>query len=228
MYPYRLRLRGPWECEPLERFGSQSPLPPPCRVTMPARWQQTVIGPFAGRVRCRRRFGIPARIDAHERAWLVFEGVDKKADVWLNGVLLGRHEGAAEPFDFEVTSLLKPRNEMVVEIASSTEGGGLWGDVALEMRCTAYLRNVQIEKVRDQSNFRLRVMGMVVGTCERPLDLYVLWENRTVHYTTIVAAPAGTHFDVLIEEPVAVSGTLRVELVNGATVWYVWEQTFLH
>src|SRR5262245_2345393 len=139
MYPYRMRLRGPWECEPVARFDTTFPLPPPCRVTMPARWHQSGLGPFAGRVRCRRRFGSPSRIAAHERAWLVFEGADDCAAVWLNGAFLGRREKAREPFDFEITSLLKPRNELLVEIESRAETGGLWGDVALEIQCPACL-----------------------------------------------------------------------------------------
>lgn len=38
---------------------------------------------------------------------IVFDGVDYFARVWLNGHLLGSHEGAYAPFSFDVTSLLK-------------------------------------------------------------------------------------------------------------------------
>jgi hypothetical protein len=54
----------------------------------------------------------------------------------LNGSLLGRHEGADEPFEFEVTNLLRDRNELIVEVESPTGDGGLWGEVALEIRCS--------------------------------------------------------------------------------------------
>src|SRR5436309_4806058 len=126
-YPHRIRLRGPWECEPLARAGV-GPLPPPCRMTLPGRWGAGGLGDFAGRARFRRRFGYPGRIDAHERVWLTFAGVDAAADVRLNDHPLGRHAGAFEPFEFEVTALLRPRNDLVVEV-ESPGNGGLWGEV---------------------------------------------------------------------------------------------------
>ena len=49
MYPHRIRLRGPWECEPLARAGG-GPLPPPCRITMPCRWGEAGLADFAGRL----------------------------------------------------------------------------------------------------------------------------------------------------------------------------------
>src|SRR5207249_514900 len=105
MYPHRIRLRGPWECEPLVCAGD-APLPARSRVTMPCRW-----GDFAGRVRFRRHFGYPGRIDPHERVWLTFAGADRDAAVRLNGDEIGRHRGAFEPFEFDVTTRLRPRNE---------------------------------------------------------------------------------------------------------------------
>lgn len=58
--------------------------------------------------------------DVSEMATLRFEGVDYFAKVWLNGTLLGEHEGYADPFGFEVGKLLlkdKP-NVLVVEVSS--------------------------------------------------------------------------------------------------------------
>jgi beta-mannosidase len=100
---------------------------------MPCRWGEGGLGDFAGRVRFRRRFGWPGRIEAQEHVWLTFQGVDAVAEVWLNGQYLGRHEGVG-PFAFEVTSLLRVRNELVVEVTAPAANGGLWGEVALEVR----------------------------------------------------------------------------------------------
>src|SRR5262245_58836427 len=97
MYPHRIRLRGPWECEPLARAGpgdAAGPLPAPFRMTMPCAWAEGGLTGFAGRVRFRRRFGYPGTIDAYERVWLTFAGVRDFADVALNGTPLGRREGA--------------------------------------------------------------------------------------------------------------------------------------
>lgn len=103
---------------------------------MPCRWAEGGLGDFAGRVRYCRRFGWPGRLEAHERVWLTFAGVDAVAEVWLNGQFLGRHEGALEPFEFPATAWLQVRNELVVEVEGPAGNGGLWGEVALEVRRT--------------------------------------------------------------------------------------------
>src|SRR6516165_12149416 len=110
MYPHRIRLRGPWEYEPLahkvQRAGGrievlEQQLPPAGKMTLPCRWSEGGLPGFAGRVRFCRRFGLPRRLDAHERVWLTFAGVEASADVWLNGQLLGHLENARQPFEYE-------------------------------------------------------------------------------------------------------------------------------
>jgi beta-mannosidase len=58
--------------------------------------------------------------DISSKATLRFEGVDYFAKVWLNGTLLGEHEGYADPFEFEVGSLLRKDgpNILVVKVTS--------------------------------------------------------------------------------------------------------------
>jgi beta-galactosidase/beta-glucuronidase len=142
MVPHRIRLRGPWECEPLARAVSSpdgqvewrtESLPEAGRIALPCPWAESALADFAGRVRFRRRFGYPGRIDADERVWLTFADVSGQAVIRLNGQLLGRHDGG-DPFEFEVTALLATRNELVIEIETQTVPAGLWGQVALEIR----------------------------------------------------------------------------------------------
>jgi len=195
---------------------------------MPCRWREAGLAGFSGRVRCVRRFGVPRRIDAHERVWLTFAGVDAAAAVWLNGDFLGRHEGASDPFEFDITALLQARNELRVEVEGSAESGGLWGEVALEVRCTAFVRGVQIRAAGDGASARLHVSGEIVGTAERPLEIYVLLDGATVAYGVFPAAPGGHAFHLESEElarsPEA--HVVRLDLVNGATIWYQIEQPF--
>jgi hypothetical protein len=229
MYPHRIRLRGPWECEPLAAAGA---LPPRCRVTMPCRWGEVGLGAFGGRVRCLRRFGMPRCIDAHERVWLTFAGADAAAAVWLNGAFLGRHEGASDPFEFEITGLLQARNELRVEVEGPAETGGLWGEAALEIRCSAFVRGVRIRSSGSIASARLHVAGEIVGSAERPLDVYVLLDGATVAYGMFPAAPAGNVFHLDSDElaPECCRAPephmVRLDLVNGASMWYQIEQPF--
>lgn len=47
---------------------------------------------------------------------LVFDGVDYFATVWLNGKLLGEHEGTYAPFSFDVTNLLHTGEDNVLAV----------------------------------------------------------------------------------------------------------------
>jgi hypothetical protein len=222
MYPHRIRLRGPWECEPF----SGEPAAPPVRVTMPCRWSEAGLACLGGRVRCRRRFGFPGRIDPHERVWLTVAGVSDRAAIALNGTELGGAEGAA-PAEFDVTALLLARNELIAEVEGPAESGGLWGEVALEVRCTAFLRDVRAWVGRAE----LHVTGTVVGSADGPLDLYAILGRRPLVEGRVSAEPAGRGFH--LQAPVPEMGqegqplTVQVDLVNGATVWYTMVQELI-
>jgi hypothetical protein len=193
-------------------------------MTLPCRWADGGLADFAGRARFVRRFGYPGRIDAWERVWLSVAGVADRAAVRLNGTDLGTAGG--EPFEQDVTRLLRPRNELVLEVEGGADGGP-WGEVALEVRCTAFLRDVRVWREGEA----VHAAGLVVGEAERPLDLYLLLGGATAAYAVASAAPAGTPFHIIAEKPPVVAGSpdratteARVDLVNGAVIWYTTTQ----
>ncbi len=200
MYPHRIRLRGPWQCEPSSAFG--------------------------GGVRFRRRFGMPRRLDPDEVVWLTFADMDTVALVTLNGRFLGRHEQGSAPFEFDITELLRERNELLVDVEGVSGNDGRRGEVALEVRATAFLRRVSARSELVQGNARLHIRGEAVGTSDRLLDLYVLLDRSTIAYRTIQPTPAGQPFDILCAADGgagsgrAESCALQVELVNAAVIWY--------
>src|SRR4051812_38494851 len=66
----------------------------------------------------------PARPPAaHERVYLRFGTVDYLADVWLNGLPAGSHEGADTPFMLDVTNQLKADadNLLAVRVLNPTD-----------------------------------------------------------------------------------------------------------
>jgi len=98
-----------------------------------------------GKSECKRFFDKP---NCGERYFLVFEGITYAADVYLNGVHLGYMRAYGE-YKFEITSILKDRNnEVVVELEDinvdfgPSEGwenyGGIIRDVYIEC-CGRYV-----------------------------------------------------------------------------------------
>lgn len=182
---------------------------PPRRVMFPTTWPAIGSTATATPVRFERRFGYPGRVDPHERVWIVGEGLVGPAAILLQGEWLGSNVN--ERFAFEATSLLRERNHLEVRLDAGPDRVGLWDDIALEIRATAYLESVSRE------GHLLR--GMVAGTCDRPLEVYALANGRTCGYSEVVA---GEPFAIALEGDV---GALRIELINVSTIWDVVEQS---
>lgn len=75
----------------------------------------------------RRSFAVPPNAAAH--VLLCFEGADYYSRVWLNGKLMGRHEGMGGGPTVEVTRELRTgaQNDLVVEVrAGNFEAGAAW------------------------------------------------------------------------------------------------------
>lgn len=156
--PHVIRLRGPWELKPLERFvrlddgqfrREDQDLPAGGRAAVPSDWSDLVGADFRGTVRYTRHFNCPTNLDASERVWLVCEGLDHQGTVSLNDRPLFDLVGSDKPVAADITDLLQPRNALIVCVTLLPEGheatpprpaarqgqpGGLTGEVRLEIR----------------------------------------------------------------------------------------------
>ena len=74
----------------------------------------------------RTEFKAP-RLPAGHRAWLNFDGINWKAEVWLNGEKLGRIEGAFTRGRFDVTGFVRPggKNALAVRIEKNATPGSV-------------------------------------------------------------------------------------------------------
>ena len=123
MYPHRIRLRGPWEFEPLARFGSQAALPPTGRMSLPGRWARGRAAGF------RRAGAFPAslrsagtEVDGHRAASMAnfcqaWTGPRTSGSEMANRSDVGRgHEWA-----------LRGRGDAAAARAKRAGGGGVGG-----------------------------------------------------------------------------------------------------
>lgn len=142
-----MHLKGPWFYEWLNGPGSSespaapdtiedSPLLSDSRVRMPASWQ-SAFGNTSGRIRFTRRFQRPTNLDDNERVHIAFDGIGGQAVIAVNGLELGNLADTSETVSFDITSQLKPSNELTVELTfaggSSSASGGLFAPVAVEI-----------------------------------------------------------------------------------------------
>src|SRR5688500_9353090 len=85
-------------------------------------WQCSTVDEIT---RFRRRFGKRTGLEADDRVELVVEGNANKTRITLNGSLI--HSGSVAAMHCDITKLLLPRNELVIECASQPN------DVRLEI-----------------------------------------------------------------------------------------------
>ena len=102
-----------------------------------ARWVEDYFWVY------RRRFEAPAEATRARAAWLVFEGLDIAAVIYLNGEEVGRHENAHTPCRLNVAGKLREgANTLAVQLES-----GLYSVCDRPLKCyDAWARNHRLHK----------------------------------------------------------------------------------
>ncbi len=89
-------------------------------------------GPPEGRATTyyRKEFELTAEMLKYKSQFIHFKGVDYWAKVFINGTLVGHHEGFFAPFEFDITPFIKPgKNTLVIQVDNdyttlgSSDGG---------------------------------------------------------------------------------------------------------
>jgi len=89
-------------------------------LQVPGDWntQRPDLLYYEGTIWYQRRFDAALRPD--HRAFVQFGAAAQRATVWLNGKRLGAHEGGFTPFAFEVTGIVRPRDNTIVVRVDNT------------------------------------------------------------------------------------------------------------
>jgi len=84
-------------------------------IAVPASWNEqfTDVRDYFGIAWYQTRFELPAAVETH-RSFLRFGSVNYLAEVWLNGIQQGCHEGGHLPFEFDVTDILREDGNLLV------------------------------------------------------------------------------------------------------------------
>ena len=242
-YPHRIRLRGPWEYSVIQSSALDVAYPTG-RVHLPSDWSETLGPGFRGRVAYRRHFNSPTQLDAHERVWLVIEGVDPRGTVTLNGRPLGEVKGYGLFAEFDITAELKPRNDLALEVELSEVtpdgipplrpgreemAGGPIGEVYLDIRSSAFLDRCSLEAQAHGGRPRIVLRGTVVGDPQAgTLELIAHDEGGELLFAEV---SAGESIEIAAEAPNLatwqpsgagrnVLTTIHVRLLSsGARLW---------
>lgn len=147
-------------------------------VTVPSSWGEEIpeFRYFEGWMWFAKSFDWDPS-EHHDRSFLRFGAVNYKAKVWLNGQLIGTHEGGYTPFSWEVTDeLLDGENTIVVQVDNKRyeDGipmdrtdwynfGGINRSVELVSVPSTFIRNYKVETSISEESIEVRVSVWLDG-----------------------------------------------------------------
>jgi beta-glucuronidase len=136
-------------------------------MKVPGDWntQKENLFYYEGTIWFKKSFNYSLKIN--KRLFIYFGAVNYKADVYLNGKKLGTHEGGFTPFNFEVSSIIKEKdNYLVVKVDNKRfkeavptlntdwwNYGGITRDVLLIEEPAVFIQDysVQLKKANNNS-----------------------------------------------------------------------------
>jgi beta-glucuronidase len=144
------------------------------RLNVPSDWnsQLAELNYYEGTVWYARRFDVQVQKD--KRLFIYFGAVSYRCRVYLNGREVGRHEGGFTPFQFDITGLVKEKDNFLAVEVNNTRTidaipamafdwwnyGGITRDVFLVTTPQTYIQDyfVQLDKYKsDKIDVRVQL-----------------------------------------------------------------------
>jgi beta-mannosidase len=147
----------------------------------------------------RKTIQVPQRFKG-KRLRLQFGATDYYADTYVNGRYVGRHEGYIDPYEYDVTGLIKPGSDAEIQVR-------VWTPVDYYWRHRPYT-----------------VKGSYGAVDQKPDDITALGITRPVR---LVASAGAVIRDVAVDTRLT-GGSAEVEVqlaADGKEQDYIWELT---
>jgi len=172
------------------------------KIRVPSAWENQGISPYREGIGIYRRFfDIPEECYSlldNCRFYIRFNGVSAWAEVLINGIKLGCHEGIWSPFEFEITNLIKKEeNELIVKVIKpgrllslreSLAGflpdvcmpfGGIWQPVELILKRDISIKDIDI-KTDIHTGILILSMDLDPGDKKEDREIEVNLYNREI------------------------------------------------
>ncbi len=193
----------------------------------------------------KRQFDVPREM-LNKRIQLVFDGVDFACDVWLNGELLGTHEGMFSKFKFDVSKTIRfenlrfGTNVLMIRLHPAprrySQVAGrkpAWhGDYWVSLPPTGIWKPVYLEAMGNVTIEDTYVQPTLVGENQAKLNVDVELENHidSTKKVAVKVAVKGKNFTSKtyeeVKEVVIEAGSNKVSLsldINEAKLWWPWD-----
>ena len=136
------------------------------QINIPGDWNSQVpeLKYYEGNVWFRKSFDYDLKTS--KRLFIYLGAINYKADVYLNGKKLGTHEGGFTPFNYEITAIVKPKDNYLVIKADNTRHkedvptintdwwnyGGITRDILLIEENESFVEDYNIQLKKGNQN----------------------------------------------------------------------------
>ena len=237
----RLSLDGRWYFSTAETLQIDNS----SLIAVPSPWQADArFRDHIGTAWYQRRLDIPAEwLEADRVIILGFGAVDYFAEVWLNDVKVGEHEGGYLPFELDITkaahagtNTLTVRVDDPLEIFAEIPHGkqswygmlsGIWQSVWVESRAQAHMQRIKITPHRDSIDIDVTLNRPI--TSDQTITIEVLAPDGTL---AARAETSSLNYHLLITNPQFWDidspnlYAVRSTLYNNSTVSDILTETF--
>ena len=167
----------------------------------------------------RKHFYLPAQ-GGHQQVQLNFEGVFQRADVWINGHLLGRHNNGYVSFKYDITKYLNPAGDNLIALRVDNAaqpnsrwytGSGIYRKVWLDISGQTFIDPWDLfvqAKVEKNGNAIVEMSAMVSNFSGEKKNLEVVHEIQDA-----TGRPVATGSPIpiaLMSEKTLVHGVLKI------------------
>lgn len=167
----------------------------------------------------RKHFYLPSQVSP-QQVQINFEGVFQRADVWINGHLLGRHNNGYVSFKYDITKYLNRSGDNVIalRVDNSTQpnsrwytGSGIYRKVWLDITGQTFIDPWDLfvqAKVEKNGNAIVEMSAMVSNFSGQKKDLTVIHEIQDA-----TGRPVATGSPIpiaLMSEKTLVRGVLKI------------------
>ncbi len=207
----RLSLDGQWHFSPTKVLNTDDSV----LITVPSPWQADArFRDHIGEAWYQRELEIPTEWIVNDRVIILgFGAVDYFAEIWLNDVKVGEHEGGYLPFELDMTkaaragtNTLTVRVDDPLEIFPEVPHGkqswygmlsGIWQSVWVESRAATHIQRVKI----STSGQQVSVDVTVRGKSYLDVEAEVIAPNGEL--VAQLASFREPHFSLNVEQPLA-------------------------
>ncbi|MCM1330766.1 MAG: beta-glucuronidase [Ruminococcus sp.] len=199
----------------------EKPLENPMAMAVPASYNDqrddVNLRAHYGWVVYQRRFTLP-RAFSGQRAVLRFGAVTHKAEVYLNGKLVGKHTGGFLPFEFEINGCLKDGENLLAvaadnKVNSSTLPVGNEGGVAFFGSDNYGIPSVELAKTRRKPQNYPNFDFFNYAGINRPVYIYTTPASY-IRDITIVPAVDGADGIVTYKADTEGEGNVKIEILD--------------